>query len=69
MANVKVFLSFEFDKDGELEMARRLEKPVFQVVPKKRTYKRLTDLDSPIRWNWQRINAKVEELWTGSASR
>ena len=30
MANVRNFLSFEFDKDDELEVTRRLEKPVFQ---------------------------------------
>ena len=48
----------------EIEIARQLSKPVFQVVPRRRTYTGVPDIDEPIRWIWKRINKKIEELWT-----
>ena len=48
----------------EVDIARRLEKPVLQVVPCKRPYKGVPGLDEPIRWKWKRINAKLDEAWT-----
>ena len=127
MPNVKIFVSFEFDKDGELknnfyeqasrlsphrivnsslneaapdehwktrarsaitrcdivivlvgqdthnapgvktevEIARQLGKPVFQVVSKRRSYNGLRDLGAPVKWWWSRINAHINEVWTG----
>ena len=127
MPNVKIFVSFEFDKDGELKnnfyeqasrlsphrivnsslneaapdehwktrarsaitrcdivivlvgqdthnapgvktevkIARQLGKPVFQVVPIRRSYNGLPDLGPPVRWRWSRINAQIDEVWTG----
>ena len=124
MANVRIFVTFEFDKDGDLKnnffeqaerlsphrvvncslneaypdqqwknrarsairqsdvvivlvgpdthnaagvktevnMAKELGKPVFQVVPHGRPYKGVPYLDATIRWKWARINAKIEEL-------
>ena len=46
----------------EVNIARRLGKAIFQVVPQKRPYQGLTNLAQPIRWKWRRINAKIEEL-------
>ena len=127
MANVSIFVSFEFDKDGDLknnffeqakrlsphrvvncslneaypdqqwknrarsairqcdvvivlvgpdthnavgvqsevDMARQLGKPVFQVVPQGRPYKGLPFLDTSVRWKWTRINAKIDEISGG----
>ncbi len=48
----------------ELEIAQQLGKDFFQVVPKKRTYKGVPEIDDPIRWKWKRINKKIDEVWT-----
>ena len=48
----------------EVDIARRLKKPVFQVVPDTRPYEGVPGLDKPIRWKWKRINAKLDEVWT-----
>lgn len=129
MANVSIFVSFEFDKDGDLKnnffeqakrlsphrmancslneaypdqqwrdrarsairqcdivivlvgadthnassvetevsMARQLGKPIFQVVPQRRLYKGVSYLDTPVRWRWRRINAKIDAIAGGRA--
>ena len=54
---------------SEVDMARELEKPVFQVVPHGRPYKGVPYLDAPILWKWARINAKIDELSTGPTLR
>ena len=46
----------------EVRIARRLGKPVFQVVPQRRPYRGLRNLDPPIRWRWPRINRRIHEL-------
>ena len=47
----------------EVDMARSFGKPVFQVVSKsRRAYRGLHYIDNPIRWNWKRINKKIDEL-------
>lgn len=53
----------------EVKIARRLKKPVFQVVPQGRPYDGLPNLDSRVRWKWVRINAKIDELLTRNAKR
>ena len=46
----------------EVKIARRLGKPVFQVVPKKRTYKGVPSLPDPIKWRWKHINEKLDAI-------
>ena len=46
----------------EVKIARRLKKPIFQVVPQEATYTGLPGLDEPIRWKWKNINKKIDEL-------
>ena len=53
----------------EVKIARRLKKPVLQVVPQGRPYDGLPNLDSRIRWKWVRINAKIDELRIGNSKR
>ena len=48
----------------EVELARQMKKPVFQVVPQGRPYKGIPDIAEPIPWKWERINKKIDEVWT-----
>ena len=48
----------------EVEIARRLKKPVLQVLPQGRSYTGVPCLDEPIPWRWKRINQKIDEIWT-----
>ena len=126
MPNLKIFVSFEFDKDGDLKnsffvqakdntphrvlnfslneaypteewkekarsairecdlvivlvgqdthnspgvqtevgIARRLKKPVFQVIPQGRPYTGLAYVSDRIRWRWPQINKKIDEVRT-----
>ena len=50
----------------ETDIARRLNKPVIQIRPQPRSYKGLTRLDDPIPWKWPTINARLDEISTGS---
>ena len=50
----------------ETDMARSMNKPVFQVRPQGRTYNGLTRLEEPIPWRWKDINAKLDEIASGS---
>ena len=47
----------------ETDIARNLNKPVFQVKPQSRPYQGVPYLDAPIPWKWKRINAKLLELF------
>ena len=49
---------------AEIDIARRLKKPVFQVIPRKRPYTGLTYVSDRIRWKWTRINKKIDEMWS-----
>ena len=50
----------------EIDIARQLNKPVVQVVPQKRPYTGVPNLDEPIRWKWKTINKKIDDLCTRS---
>ena len=50
----------------ETDMAHSMNKPVIQVRPQGRTYNGLTRLEEPIPWRWNRINAKLDEIASGS---
>ena len=47
----------------EVEIANRLGKPVIQVIPQKRPYEGLPYVDDRVRWKWDRINKKIDEVW------
>ena len=49
----------------EVDMARQLGKPAFQVVPQGRPYNGVPYLNTPVPWRWSRINAKIDELSPG----
>lgn len=46
----------------EADIARRLNRPIFQVRPQDRPYSGLSDLGEPIPWRWRRINEKLDAL-------
>ena len=46
----------------ETDMARNMEKPIIQIKPQNRPYKGLDRLGKPIKWNWDIINAKLDEV-------
>ena len=46
----------------ELRIARRLNKPIFQVKPKGQTSDGVPSLGEPIPWKWKRINKKLDEV-------
>ena len=48
----------------EIDIARGLGKPVFQVVPQGRPYDGLSDVEDRIRWKWKKVNRKIEHVWT-----
>ena len=47
----------------EVEIADGLGKPVIQVIPQKRPYKGLSYVGDRVRWKWDRINKKIDEVW------
>ena len=51
----------------EVDIARQLGKSVFQILPQGRPYRGVPYLDTPVRWRWSRINAKIDELLAGNA--
>jgi hypothetical protein len=53
----------------EVDIARRLKKPVMQVIPQGRPYTGLSGIDATVKWQWKRINPKIDELLTGSYKR
>lgn len=46
----------------EVDIATRLGKPILQVVPQKRSYTGVPGLEQPVRWRWEVINRRVEDL-------
>lgn len=46
----------------ELQIARRLKKPIFQVRPQERTYTGVQSLGEPIPWKWKRINEELNAV-------
>ena len=46
----------------EVSMARSFGKPIFQVVPQRRTYTGVRGVGGPIRWKWTTINRLLEEV-------
>ena len=47
----------------EIRIANRLGKPIFQIKPQKRPYRRgVLNAGEVITWHWQRINRKIAEL-------
>ena len=46
----------------EVDMARSLGKPFFQVIPQKRPYTGLRYIDDTIRWRWKHINEKIDDI-------
>ena len=48
--------------ETETEIAQRLKKPIFQIVPQRRTYTGVQGLDKPIQWKWKMINKKLDEV-------
>lgn len=45
----------------ELRFARKLKKPIIQIVPQRSTRMGFENLDEPIRWKWTRINAELDK--------
>ena len=46
----------------EVDMARGLGRPIFQVRPQKRPFGGLSDLEEPIPGKWKWINKKLDEI-------
>ena len=46
----------------EVDMARRLKKPIFQIRPRGRPYRGLVVLKEPMTWKWKNINAKLDSI-------
>ena len=46
----------------EVDMARSLKKPVFQIRPQKRPYTGVAVLGGPIPWKWNRINRELNNM-------
>lgn len=47
----------------EIRIANRLSKPIFQIKPKKRPYRRgVLNAGEVIPWSWPRINDKIAKL-------
>ena len=48
----------------EIDIARGLKKPVFQVISQGRPYTGLSYVRDRVTWRWSRINRKIDEVWT-----
>ena len=48
--------------EKEVTIANQLDKPMFQIRPRKRTAGKVKGAREMIRWKWKRINAKIDEL-------
>ena len=53
----------------EVRIARRLKKPILQVIPQGRPYTGLSGVDATVRWRWKRITPKIDELMDGNPVR
>ena len=38
---------------------------MFQVIPQGRPYTGVAYIEVRIRWKWDHINTKIDEVWTG----
>ena len=48
--------------EEEVEIAKRLDKPIFQIQPQKQNYGGLDGAGEIILWDWDKIDAKIDEL-------
>ena len=48
---------------SEVRIARRLRKPIIQIVPRGENYTGVTSVKRPIPWDWNRINQAIENAW------
>ena len=46
----------------EVEIAKQLRKPMFQIRPQKRTHGEVKGAGEMIPWKWDLIDAKIDEL-------
>ena len=46
----------------EVDIAKRLHKPIFQIRPKKATAGPVKGIDKLIPWKWKRIDVEIDEL-------
>lgn len=46
----------------EIKIARRLNKPVIQIRPRRRPQTGVPSVKKPIPWKWKRINAALDAL-------
>ena len=48
--------------EKEVTIANQLDKPMFQIRPRKRTAGKVKGAREMIRWKWELIDAKIDEL-------
>ena len=48
---------------SEVKIARRVGRPIIQVVPRGENYTGVTSVKRPIPWDWDRINQAIETAW------
>ncbi len=48
---------------SEVRIARRLGRPIIQVIPRGENYTGVTSVKKPIPWDWDRINQAIENAW------
>ena len=48
--------------EEEIEIAKRLSKPIFQIQPQKQNYGGIDGAGDIIPWKWDKIDAKINEL-------
>lgn len=48
--------------EEEVEIAERLDKPIFQIQPQKQNYGGVDGAGEIIPWKWDKIDAKINEL-------
>lgn len=53
--------------EKEVGEAHQLKKPMFQVLPQRRTHGEVRGAGEVIRWKWKRIDAKIAEKLRGKA--
>ena len=46
----------------EVRIARRLNKPIIQVRPQKRSYTGFPGVEDAIPWRWRRLNQRLDAL-------
>ena len=48
--------------EKEVEIAKHLDKPIFQIQPQKQNYGGLNGAGEIIPWDWDKIDEKIDEL-------